>query len=247
MEVLALTTWDIMVVCWEAFEWFWAELVWKSTVIVADWSWDTHRNFQKYVKQLMSWDRWMVRNYDTYIWTRPFYRNHVDETITFWWVVGIAAAIPVAILGSPILIPLALLVGAGTGIYYLIALIPWYDIGGGSSWTPRVTIYDYQLKIKYEATEYAITPTNSWVIHDDYYTPAKQLAGAELAEAERRADADLAERIRRWADFKGNNADVGEEGEAAAAAAEEAASDAAALLLKERQERKAREMAEAMI
>jgi len=45
VEVLALTTWDVMVVCWGAFEWFWAELFYKSTVMAADWTWATHRNF----------------------------------------------------------------------------------------------------------------------------------------------------------------------------------------------------------
>ena len=64
VEVAALNFYDLVVVIWGFFEWFWAELFWKTTVIVADWSWDSHRNVQLWIKHLMSWDRWMVSHYD---------------------------------------------------------------------------------------------------------------------------------------------------------------------------------------
>jgi hypothetical protein len=215
VEVAALNLYDLVVVLWGFFEWFWAELFWKTTVIVADWSWDSHRDVQLWIKHLMSWDRWMVSHYDTIIWTSWFNSEFDYPTNVFWIVMAVIVGVPLGIVSSPVWVPLGLLALIGWGIYELIAWI--VDESTYSDYySNRVDIYDYQLKVKYqEENDYEYVkndPSRLWRIYDDYTVPAKILLDdSELEAAERSADADLADRLLKWAQFSGNRDDISAE------------------------------------
>ena len=115
---------------------------------------------------------------------------------------AVIVGVPLGVVSSPVWVPLGLLALIGWGIYELIAWIvdvsTYSDYYGG-----RVDIFDYQLKVKYqEENDYEYVsndPSRLWRIYDDYTVPSKILLDDdELEAAERRADADLADRLLKW-------------------------------------------------